>query len=162
MSDVIIDWKPQTNIEKGTEFERYVEKMFPETDYEFLFKSDTVGTKVPDFYIRDKHTKYKFWVEAKWRSKPTEDDKINIFEDKKDRLNVLLVFQGLVMPERVFMVLGIGGDPSSPNDVYCIPIPRLEYPSPYLSTLEEFKRGKDCEFTFQPYSKNLTWATIKK
>jgi hypothetical protein len=157
-----IPYKDTRNFEKGTEFERYVEKMFPETDFEFLFKSDTVGTKVPDFYVRDKHKKYKFWVEAKWRSKPTEDDKINIFEDKKDRLNVLLVFQGLVMPERVFLILGLGGTPTSPEKLYCLPVLRLEYPSPYLSTLEDFKHGNNCEFTFEPYHSNLTWAIRKQ
>jgi hypothetical protein len=125
-------------LRKGIEFEGFTRRMFPDAYFEILFQSDEKGTKVPDFYIRRRTNQYKFWVEAKYRDRPV-GDKIDIYEDKPDRLVILRVFQELVLPETVFLVLGLGGDSSSPADLFCLPVKELAFPSPFSKNLEKWR-----------------------
>jgi len=134
-----MSWKIDPEfLRKGMEFERFTEGMFPPTYFEILFKSDEKGTKVPDFYIRHKTGRFKFWVEAKYRGSQ-EGDKVNIYENKPDRLVILRMFQEIVLPETVFLALGLGGTSSLPDALFCLPVKELEYPSPFRKNLERWK-----------------------
>jgi hypothetical protein len=131
---------------KGKEFERFVESMFPSRDFEVLQRSQPEGSKLPDLYIRDRKTTQKFWVEAKWRA--------NLFDDKfklceKDRLESYRDFQKGVSPETVFMVLGLGGQPSTPDEVYYLPLDEVKHPSLFKSVL----RGRKHEHASFRYEK---------
>jgi len=129
---------------KGREFEYFVERMFPHSDFEILLDPFDKGGKIPDFYIRDKKTGQKFWVEAKWRSR-SYDRKYTI--GKQDRLTVYRVFQEIVRPETVFMVLGFGGRPSDPSEVFCLPVDEVRYSQMFESVL----RNKKHEYTSFKY-----------
>jgi len=137
----VVEERDLGQYKKGLEFEGFIRGMFPDSDFEILFRSDEVGTKVPDFYIRDKHKKYMFWVEAKWRYGKNADNKVDIFEHKLDRLKLLWIFQAVADPEKVLLVLGLGGSPSSPIDLFRIPVLELGYPSPFRDLLENGSVG---------------------
>ncbi len=117
---------------KGKEFETFVEAMFPTRDFEILQRSHPEGSKLPDLYIRDRKTVQKFWVEAKWRAS-LFDDKFKLCE--KDRLESYRAFQKGVRPETVFMVLGLGGQPSAPDEIYCFSLDEIKHPSLFRSVL---------------------------
>jgi len=134
-----MSWKDNPEyLRKGMEFERLTEGMFPSSHFEILFQSDEKGTKVPDFYLRNKAKRYKLWVEAKYRNRQV-GDKVDIYESKPDRLVVLRMFQEIVQPETVFLVLGLGGTSSSPSELFCVPVRELDYPSPFRRSLERWK-----------------------
>jgi hypothetical protein len=117
---------------KGREFESYVAGMFPTRDFEILQRADLEGSKIPDLYIKDLKMREKFWVEAKWRRR-LYNEKYKICD--ANRLESYKTFQASVKPETVFMVLGLGGEPSTPNEVFCLPVSKIEYPELFLSRL---------------------------
>ena len=121
---------------KGREFESYVAGMFPIRDFEILQRADTEGSKIPDLYIKDLKKREKFWVEAKWRAR-LYNEKYKICD--ANRLDSYKTFQASVKPETVFMVLGLGGEPSDPNEVFCLPVSEVEYPEMFLSRLIPIK-----------------------
>lgn len=131
--------------QKGKDFEDFVERMFPDRDFEIIQRADLEGSKMPDLYIRDRKSREKFWVEAKWRAR-LYDDKFKICEP--DRLEAYRDFQKGVKPETVFMVLGLGGNPSMPDRLFCLPLEELEYPTPYRSILQE-KEHKHATFRYE-------------
>jgi len=128
---------------KGREFESYVISMFPTMDFEILQRADLEGSKIPDLYIKDRKMREKFWVEAKWRRR-LYNEKYKICE--ADRLHSYKTFQESVKPETVFMVLGLGGEPSAPHEVFCLPVSGIEYPELFLSRL---LNGKHEHATFR-------------
>jgi len=52
-------------LRKGIEFEGCVRRMFEGPRFDILVQSDEKGSKIPDFYIKEKERGFKFWVEAK-------------------------------------------------------------------------------------------------
>lgn len=117
---------------KGGQFEDHVKAMFPDADFEILQEPDPEGSAIPDFRIRDRKTREKFWVEAKWRQHLiSEKYKIGEIEEVKK----YKAMQEAAAPERVFMVLGLGGEPSKPDQIFCIPISEVQYPEIYQSKL---------------------------
>ena len=130
---------------KGKEFELFVESMFPNRDFEVMQRADPEGSKLPDLYIKDRKAREKFWVEAKWRAK-LFNDKFKICEP--NRLESYRNFQKSVKPETVFMVLGLGGEPSMPEEVYCLPLEEIQYPSLYRSVLRD-KRHEHASFRYE-------------
>jgi len=130
---------------KGKDFEAFVENMFPNRDFEIKQRDDPEGSRKPDLYIKDRRSRDKFWVEAKWRAR-LYDDKFKICE--QDRLEAYRSFQKGVCPETVFMVLGLGGEPSMPDEVYCLPLEEIEYPSLFRSVLRD-KKHEHASFRYE-------------
>jgi hypothetical protein len=137
--------KDSEQLRKGIEFEGFVKKMFQDPHFEILVQSDEMGTKVPDFYIKEKERGFKFWVEAKYRGRLVAG-MIDVFEKNRDRLVVLKMFQQMVLPETVFLIIGLGGQSSDPDELFCLPVMEMDYPSRYRDKFN----GKEidrCPFT---------------
>jgi hypothetical protein len=134
--------------QRGYDFEKFVKGMFDSPDFKVLFWSEGKRTKVPDFYVQYGEKEYKFWVEARFRQEPF-DKKVKIFGDRPDRLNLLTTFQGLVLPERVFIVLGLGGESKSPEKIFRIPILEVPYADLFTDRLEKHECGR----SFTKYEK---------
>ncbi len=126
---------------RGTIFEEFVKGMFPAAQFKVMLESEGRGSKVPDFYIKDLNKGYKFWVEAKNR-RGFYQGKIAVFGDRPDRLNVLHAFQGIVLPESVFVVLGVGEDPASPDSLFRIPVKEMRYASLRMDFLNDWTCGR--------------------
>jgi len=138
------------NFEIGLAFEKFVRGMFPEScGFKVLFWSEGKWTKVPDFYIQygEGRKAYKFWVEARYKKEEGNDNKVAIFGDRSDRWNLLHIFQGFVLPERVFVVLGLGGEASKPDRLFRIPVLEIPHPELYLDIVEDYP----CNRSFQKY-----------
>jgi hypothetical protein len=96
----------------------------------------------PDFIMRYIPTYKLFCVECKFRSclydyklewsNPQQLKRYQDFSDEND-----LPF---------FVVIGLGGDPSYPDRMFCIPLEEAKYPGLYPSIFEEFERDPDKNF----------------
>ncbi len=133
---------------RGDLFEEYVKTMFPAPDFKIMLASEGRGTKVPDFYIEFEPKGYKFWVEARYRQAVDAGDTVNVFGDRPDRLNLLHAFQAIVLPESVFVILGLGGDPTSPHDTFRIPVREIRHASLKVDHLKkDWRCGRSfCKF----------------
>ncbi len=133
---------------RGDQFEEYVKRMFPGPDFRIMLASEGRGSKVPDFYIKYAPQGYKFWVEARYRQGTDDGGLVNIFGDRPDRLNLLHAFQAIVLPESVFVILGLGGSPDYPRDLFRIPVKDVRYAS---LKIDHLKVDWRCGRSFSKY-----------
>ena len=119
----------------GHKFETYLESMFVRSGFKILLRPDEWGSTVPDFYVRAAG-RPKFWVEAKYRNRLI-DDKYDVCLKDPHRLKTWHIFQEVVRPEPVYMVLGLGGDPTRPEKTYCLDLQLVKNPGMYHSTLRD-------------------------
>ncbi len=144
-----VGWKEGPEQKRGRDFERFVRTMFPEPDFKILFWSEAKRTKVPDFYVQYGEKEYRFWVEARNRKGfYGRDREVQIFGERPDRLNLLHAFQAIVLPETVFVVLGIGEDPNSPDHLFRIPVKEIRYAKMYENELRD---KWACGYSFSKY-----------
>lgn len=115
--------KGKSNAEKGKEFEEYIIKKFDfsRKSLKLVSRSEPSGVKSgADLLIEltTKKANYNFAVECAWRSEVKE----SAFEwTKEETLNNILALSKNDKAA-LFLVLGEGGSPSYPNDLYIIPI----------------------------------------
>ena len=93
----------------------------------------------PDFKFRVIRTGKAFWVEAKYRSR--------YYEDKVDCYKPLQLKRYKEIDKKfpVYITLGLGGEPDSPDQVFLIPIRDIEYSYSklFLSFLKNYKVPND-------------------
>ncbi|MFT3845765.1 MAG: hypothetical protein QM725_11985 [Lacibacter sp.] len=159
----IVKLKPVEDIEKkkGDEFERYVIERFDKTYFNLKeWRSDKIHKGIypesnmnPDlvYDFASNSAKARFAVECKWRA-----DLVNnkIEWAKSYQLDNYRRFQQTErMP--VFVVIGVGGQPNNPNDLYIIPLNEIN--STYLNAyqLKKFLRYGRSNFFFDPYAVSL-------
>ncbi|MHC1572265.1 MAG: hypothetical protein ACXQTM_03780 [Methanosarcinales archaeon] len=142
------------NYEKGVDFERYVIELFLKNKRYFAIHSWTrdisnkhQGVMVesdsdPDILIRYKPTDEKFAVECKYRS--------HLYNDKlcwttREKLEDYRLF---AQKNRIptFIVIGLGGDPRNPEQMFCIPLEKAKYPELYPSVFRRFERDPRRSF----------------
>ncbi|MEM3513048.1 MAG: hypothetical protein QXH13_02590 [Thermoplasmata archaeon] len=140
---------------KGDLFENYVIDHFPQEFFKILHattRRDDLGgrqiesAKNPDFHLQHIPSGHKFWVEAKFRR--------DLFQNKlvwckEFQLKRYKEFQEEVRPEKVFIVIGLGGRPTSPETMYCIPLDEIEYVGLYLHKIEHYRRDPTAEFRYR-------------
>ena len=142
------------NYEKGVEFERYIIDLFLTNKRYFAIHSWTrdvsnkhQGVRVesdsdPDLLIRYKPTDEKFAVECKYRS--------NLYNDKlcwttqKKMEDYKSFAQKNTIP--TFIVIGLGGNPRNPEQMFCIPLEKVKYPEFYPSVFRKFERNPRKSF----------------
>jgi len=135
-------------MKRGDLFEGYVRRMFPAPSFTIMLASEGRGSKVPDFYIKYNPPGYKFWVEARYRKAVDDDGMVRIFGDRPDCLNLLHAFQAIVLPETVFVILGLGGYPDAPCDLFRIPVRDIRYSS---LKFDHFNKDWKCGRSFSKY-----------
>ena len=121
----------QESYKKGAQFENYVEEiLFPEAHYELIYKtSDSkqninrypTKSREPDFQFKCRISGKEFYVEAKWRAKPYNDE----YEVLSP--NQYKSFPSLHTEAKpIFIAFGYGGQPSNPDCVSLIPLKKIK------------------------------------
>lgn len=117
------------NHKKGIEFERYVVSRFSKKYFslkEWRSDKSSHGTYAESSTYPDMELTftlhgdtYRFAVECKWRARFDAENKLVwSYKDQMERYNRFAAEKN--MP--VFIVLGIGGIPSNPAEVYVVPL----------------------------------------
>lgn len=152
-----------TNIEKGLDFEKFVVSRFAKKYFTILsWQGDKFhegyyaeSNKDPDLIIEFnlKEVKEKFAVECKYRSGFINDklewctakqmEHYKQFEAKENK--------------PVFIVIGVGGLPAAPEEMYVVPLQDLHYNFVTKSYLQRYKRRDTSkQFFYDSNSKKLS------
>ena len=132
--------------DSGKEFENYIEDvLFPDSNFVLEHKTHdnsqnkkrfVESSSDPDFRFRCKKSKQVFWVEAKWRTNPSNDDLIKDIID----LNHFRKYEKCNKPESpVFIAIGYEGSPSLPKHVSLIPLNEIKHESIYKTVLKKYE-----------------------
>ncbi len=139
------------SVEKGNDFEKYVVDLFDKRYFSIVQWSTDITRKHdkfvesdagPDLTFRYMPTGEIFDVECKFRS--------DLYEGKLYWSNPeqLKRYQNFAIENRspFFVVIGLGGGPSSPKRLFCIPLEEARYPALYPSVFEKFERTPEKNF----------------
>ena len=154
----VVDDGLTDNERKGKQFEEWVVSQFPKPEYTIKewradkFKDGTYAesTRYPDLEVelKWKNTTHLFAVECKYRSSLpeqfewTSQEKIDIYNKYSHDRNI-----------PTFVIFGIGGTPSSPEEVIIAPLEKLQRPhvtEKYLRSLHHH----DLSRTLYYYAKD--------
>jgi hypothetical protein len=142
------------NISKGQYFEAFVCKLFPRDDFDVVHattaRNDLYGRKVleaqePDFKFHHKSSGHYFWVECKYRT-TLYDGKIKWAE--RWQMERYQQFQRVHRPEKVYVIIGFGGEPGNPESLYSIPLDEIQYPRLLPTSIEKYSRSVTKEFEY--------------
>ena len=126
---------------KGRAFEGYIEKLFREDIYKLI--EDNSFTKLkrwnesynnPDFIFRHVDENKEFAIECKYVSSINKgitwayEDKIKNYNDFSKKRNI-----------PVYIIIGIGGRPNNPRELFLVPLSSLKYPYVKVDYLNKFK-----------------------
>lgn len=121
---------------KAVEFEAYCRGLFSRKYFEIvMYAKDLRGEAsgsadrlyYPDYVIEYKPTNERFSVECKYRSNMPEDDSPIEWTSQR-RLEQYLEFSEKEdLP--LFVVIGVGGTPSSPERMFCLPLDEADSPA---------------------------------
>jgi len=138
----------------GLDFEKYVVLKFNKAHYSL---KNWAGDKYVEGRYAETTTQpdlrlelnaggetYPLAVECKWRSKP-ESDFIRFANDGQ-----LQRYQAFEDENKIptFIVLGVGGTPSSPEVVYVIPVRRFSKPLQHFDNLKSYQRSSNRNFYY--------------
>jgi hypothetical protein len=147
---------------KGDEFEKFVVKKFNQqyftlkewTSDKFIDGIYAENTLGPDLVFQFSHRDISegLAIECKWRSKLS--DKFS-FVTAQQIKNYTKFGQEKNIP--VFVVLGIGGKPSSPEQLYIIPLDKITSAELNKDFLKEFQQETDRNVFYDPKVKSLTF-----
>ncbi|OGO41629.1 MAG: hypothetical protein A2137_00175 [Chloroflexi bacterium RBG_16_58_8] len=134
--------KPESYV-KGDEFERFVmERLFPREEYNLLHKTHDyssnrdnfiASSKLPDFKFVSVANRLQFYVEAKFRSKYHNGvlEWCKPFQLKRYRdINNIVP---------VLIVVGLGGKPGRPEQVFLIPMQHIQFVKLFPSFLKRYE-----------------------
>lgn len=142
------------NQKAGLDFEKFVVQKFNQKFFavrnwagdKFVEGRYADTTTQPDIQLSLKLGKssYPFAVECKWRSQP-KGDFVQFAEEVQ-----LERYKAFANQENypVFIVLGVGGKPSNPDELYIIPIKDLNKPVLHKSVLGKYRKKVDADFFF--------------
>ena len=132
---------------KGDEFEDFIRKnLFPVDHYDLVNKthdfasnrSDYVETsKEPDFKFRSRKSGKEFFVEAKYRS--------GFYKGAVEwcKSYQLKRYKAIDKETPVYVAIGVGTNPSSPEQVFLIPMRNIRYTRLFESFLRQFEVQAD-------------------
>jgi hypothetical protein len=130
-------------VQKGDEFERYVVDLFDEKYFTIVeWTTDSMrkhnryveADTRPDLLIRYNLSGDEFYVECKYRSNLYE----NMLEwSTHEQMNRYFRF-AYEKKLPFFVIMGLGGTPSKPDKMYCVPLQKIKYPQLYQKFLIDF------------------------
>lgn len=141
LSQTVYDLPASENLSKvswskAVEFEAYCRGFFSKKCFEIvMYAKDLRGEGAesvdrlyyPNYVIEYKPTRERFSVECKYRSNMPEDDS-SIEWTSQRRLEQYLEFSEKEdLP--LFVVIGVGGTPSSPERMFCLPFDEADSPA---------------------------------
>ncbi len=136
--------KPES-FRKGEQFEAYVRKyVFPPDRYQLLHKTHSyqsnqedfaASSLYPDYGFKCLETGRNFYVEVKFREGVYHRDKIEWCKPFQLRR-----YQEIDRKDSpVFLALGLGTDARSPQEVFIIPVAKVEHCAFYDSFLDKYQ-----------------------
>ena len=139
-----------TSFKKGEDFEKYVEQsLFLKKDFDLVHRTNNFAqnknrfaenTLHPDFKFRCRETNNEFYIEAKFRSKFNQNDKLEIMSlAQKERF--IIIQKKEKIP--VFIVIGYQGWSNNPDNISLIPLNELIYLELYPIFLQKFNIKKE-------------------
>lgn len=150
--------QPQNNIQpqpwnehrpeiKGESFEHFVLDRFEDKEFaivEMTHKFAGPGYRYvesdlnPDFTLRHRATDIVFAVEAKYRSNLVENDMLEwCNEEQLVRYNIFSIERSIP----VYIIIGLGGSPDFPGELFLIPLEEARYPKLYPSVYIKYSRS---------------------
>jgi hypothetical protein len=156
-----------SNYEKGLRFEKYVINLFNQQFFDLVSHNESKKqsrkenlpgnhsaiSPDPDITLMlFGRRKYKFAIECKWRSR-FYNGKITWAEDYQIRnYKEYGKYNGI----RVFVAIGIGGEPSDPNELFVTPLHYIEHSSEaHRDDLLKYVRKPRRRFGFDPVQLSL-------
>lgn len=143
-----------SNQKAGLDFEKFVVQKF---DRKYFDIRNWAGDKFVEGRYADTTTQpdiqlslklrgdsYPFAVECKWRSVPKGDFVRFANDGQLERYKAF----GQQENYPVFIVLGIGGKPSDPAELYIIPLHDLSKPILHRAILGKYRKKVDSDFFF--------------
>lgn len=156
------DFKLESNWEVGYAFEKWVVGKFNQYYFKIMeWRGDKYhegrgaeSNKFPDLELSfTSNTEYeRFAIECKWRSNYIDS---NIYWAKQTQLVNYKEFEE-VSGKKVFVIIGVGGSPNNPKDVYIIPLKEISSIIFHISELLPYKRYRSGEFFFNVNQKTLS------
>ncbi len=152
--------QPLTKDEKGQRFEKWIVKKFNPKYFKIKeWRSDKYvdgvyaeSTLNPDLEIEFHMGKILelFAVECKWRKTFDQSQKLGVeWASERQIQNYQKFSKDRGIP--VFVVIGIGGLPDDPAELYVIPLDKLKYPFATADYLEKFHRTSTAPDFFFDY-----------
>ena len=148
--------------QKGQDFETYVVHKFSKKYYTLKeWRSDKYSNgryaeanTYPDMELTLHLGKndYTFAVECKWRSGFHNNGTL-IWADEAQIARYRKFADEHLMP--VFVILGVGGQPSYPAQIYCVPLKALKYTDVKKEYLEKFKHDMSRDFFYEAKTEEL-------
>ena len=138
----------ETPNRKGSRFEAYVVTKFSRKYFRVLhWRGDkningvyAESDKNPDLEMEFRlgENRTRFAVECKWRKQQFGEKSCVSWAKKRQITNYNSYAVGRKIP--VFVIIGVGGSPDDPEDVYIVPLTRLKYPYATMDYLQQFRR----------------------
>jgi hypothetical protein len=132
------------SFEKGELFQKYIRDfIFTKRHYVIVDKTHSYlenlgdfieSTVNPDYKFRDISTNKEFFIEAKFRTNITYNDKVEICSPDQ-----LSRYQSYAAHLPLFILLGLGGTPLTPKLLSLLPISAIQYPDLYFSKFYKFQ-----------------------
>ncbi len=136
----------------GLRFEDHVSDLFSKKYFSIIEKTHSAETNQeryvessmnPDFVFRYNPTGEMFAVECKYRSRLNDEGLLNwSYPEQMKRYQQFSYNRK--MP--VFVVIGLGGDDTEPEEMFVIPLEEAKYPALYPSVFKKFSRPPDRMF----------------
>jgi hypothetical protein len=130
---------------KGEQFEEYIRKyVFPQDRYKLIHKTHSYQSNkedfaesslLPDYKFKCLETEREFFVEVKFREGVYHQNKIEWCKPFQLKRYREIDRKG----SPVFLALGLGDDPRSPEELFIIPVAKTEYCALYDSFLDKYK-----------------------
>lgn len=143
------------NQKAGLDFEKFVVQKF---DKKYFQIRNWAGDKFVEGRYADTTTQpdiqlslklgtnfYPFAVECKWRSDPKSDWVQFANEELLERYKAFAIQENYP----VFIVLGVGGKASSPNELYILPIQELAKPFLHKDSIGKYRNKIDADFFYE-------------
>jgi hypothetical protein len=129
--------------EKGDTFEKYVVSRLDKQNFDLLeWQGDKYYNGAyprrnlnPDIVVALRNKKVQIALECKWRSKFYHD---KIEWASSEQLQRYREYEGKYRVP-VFIVIGIGGEPIKPEEVYVVPLSRMKFAFAAKEYLQKFK-----------------------
>ncbi|AKB80928.1 hypothetical protein MSBR3_0350 [Methanosarcina barkeri 3] len=142
------------NVEKGNKFERYVVDKFDDKLFSIVEWTTDMCRKHnryvesdcnPDLVIRDRTTNETFCVECKYRSRLVNGFFNWSYPDQIDRY--FSYSHDRKIP--FYVVLGLGGNPDSPIEVFCVPLEEAKNSQIHIDMLRKYYHDLEKDFIWK-------------
>jgi len=138
---------------KGYAFELYAVSLFHEDKFlcqHHTPKSDDLnGRRIesklyPDFKFKHLRSGHEFWVECKWRDDCQDDSKLPwSYTEQLQRYREFQAEEGF---RKVWVVIGLGGEPSMPERMFRMRLDVIQSVAPQINWFKKYERNPKEQF----------------